>query len=334
VPAPAQHEVAETAAPLVSVVIATHNRPAALRQAIKSVQGQTFEDWEIIVVGDACRPDTPAVVLEFDDRRISYIELPINFGEQSGPNNLGMARSRGRYIALLNHDDLWFPDHLAALTAWLEASGADVAFSRGAVVLPRQSAEQDFEFVIHGRGKRGRYDPAMTTAYASTWLLRRWALEKVGWWRPAVECFAESSQDWLWRAWRRGLVLAAMPHLTVLMPQSGMRDGSYANNQAEEQITLLGAIQDDPEVLRRRLLERATEPKGFGPVRYWKRRFYAACGIDPRARSFRRKYRRGSLIQGLRLKRGLTAMPQRDPDIDGLREFYRSKAEPAESTRD
>jgi len=332
VSAPAQHEIAATDAPLVSVVIATHNRPSGLRQAISSVRGQTFEDWEIVVVGDACRPDTLAAVLEFDDRRIAYIDLPINFGEQSGPNNLGMARSRGRYIAFLNHDDLWFPDHLAALTGWLEASGADVAFSRGAVVLPRQSAEQDFEFVIHGRGKRGRYDPAMTTAYASTWLLRRSAVDKVGWWRPALECFAESSQDWLWRAWRSGLRMVAMPHLTVLMPQSGMRDGSYIDNRAEEQITLLEAIRDDPDALRRRLLERATEPKGFGPLRYWKRRLYAACGIDPRAKSFRRKHRRGSLIQGLRLKRGLRPMPQRDPDVDGLRELYRSKVQRPETT--
>ncbi|TIV65821.1 MAG: glycosyltransferase family 2 protein, partial [Mesorhizobium sp.] len=91
--------------PLVSVVIATHNRPAVLRQTLKSLIGQTLQDWEAIVVGDACRPDTPAIVAAFDDCRISYIDLPVNFGEQSGPNNIGFARARGRFVAILNHDD-------------------------------------------------------------------------------------------------------------------------------------------------------------------------------------------------------------------------------------
>lgn len=95
--------------PLVSVVIATHNRPAALRQALRSVLGQTLQDFEILVIGDACGPDTAATIAEFRDPRIIYIDLPVNFGEQSGPNNIGFARSRGRFVALLNQDDLGFP---------------------------------------------------------------------------------------------------------------------------------------------------------------------------------------------------------------------------------
>ena len=288
--------MADRDAPLVSVVIATHNRPAVLQQAIKSVIGQTLRDWEMLVVGDGCRPDTAVAVAGFGDPRIAYIDLPVNFGEQSGPNNLGLARARGQYVALLNHDDLWFPDHLSALTGWIEAVGADVAFSRGVVLPPRQSAGQDYEGRLQGRGLRGFYDPAMTTAYASTVLVRRSALERLGPWRPAAECVAESSQDWLFRAWRSGLVMSSMPHLTVLMPQSGMREGSYLGDEAEEQVALLQAMRD-PDALRLRVLERATEPKSFTGLRYWKRRLYAACGIDPRALSFRRNYRPGDLVE-------------------------------------
>ena len=45
-----------------------------------------------------------------------------NTGEQSGPNNEGVRRARGRYLAFLNHDDLFFPDHLASsIAAWSPA---------------------------------------------------------------------------------------------------------------------------------------------------------------------------------------------------------------------
>jgi len=329
----AQRTVADGNAPLVSVVIATHNRPAVLQQAIKSVIGQTLQDWEMLVVGDACLPDTPAAVAGFGDPRITYIDLPVNFGEQSGPNNLGLARARGRYVALLNHDDLWFPDHLSALTGWIDATGADMAFSRGAVLLPRQSTEQKYECTLLGRGLRGHYDPAVTTAYASTLLVRRQALERLGPWRPSAECVAESSQDWLFRAWRSGHVIASMPHLTVLMPQSGMREGSYLDNDAKEQIALLQAMQK-PDALRLDVLEQATEPKGSSRLRYWKRRFYAACGIDPQAWSFRRNYGRGDLVERLRRKRGLPPMPAREPGVDDLRALYRKRIEQREQAPD
>jgi glycosyltransferase involved in cell wall biosynthesis len=322
------------AEPLVSVVIATHNRPLALRQAINSVIGQTLQDWELIVVGDGCRPDTPAAVAEFHDPRISYIDLPVNFGEQSGPNNLGMARARGRYIAFLNHDDLWFPDHLAALTGWIEASGADIATARGASVKLRKSGQAEFDFVIMGGGRNGRYDPGMTLAVVSTWLLRRSARDEVGPWRPAAECVAESSQDWLFRAWRKGLVIATMPHLTVLMPHSGERPGSYVGDHADEQIELLAAMTEDPDALRLRVVENATEPKPIKFHRYWKRRFYAAIGIDPRAKSWRRNHGRGSFIQHLRRERGLPPLPARDPDLEDLQKRYRARSDQDPGAKD
>jgi glycosyltransferase involved in cell wall biosynthesis len=324
----------DRAEPLVSVVIATHNRPLALSQAIKSVISQTLQDWELIVVGDGCRPDTPAAVAGFRDPRITYIDLPVNFGEQSGPNNLGMARARGRYVAFLNHDDLWFPDHLAALTGWIEACGADIATARGANVKLRKSGQAEFDFVIMGRGRNGRWDPGMTLAVVSTWLLRRAARDQVGPWRAAADCVAESSQDWLFRAWCRGLVIATMPHLTVLMPHSGERPGSYVGDHADEQIELLAAINENPHSLRLRVVENAIEPKPIKFHRYWKRRFYAALGIDPRAKSWRRNHGRGTFIQHLRRERGLPPLPAREPDLEELRSLYRSKMAQAAAPKD
>ena len=160
-------------------MIATHNRPAALRQALTSVMRQTLQDWEALVIGDGCKPDTAAVVAEFRDARIVYIDLPVNFGEQSGPNNIGFARARGRFVALLNHDDLWFPDHLAAMTGWIDATGADVVMARGAVIRPA-SAAGDPVNSIFGFGKDGFYDPVTTEAFGSAQMVRRTSLGMTG----------------------------------------------------------------------------------------------------------------------------------------------------------
>jgi len=92
--------------PAVSIVMATYNRPSVLAFAIESVLAQEFADWELIVVGDACADQTAALVSSYGDPRISYVNLTTNFGEQSGPNNVGIARARGTYVAFLNHDDI------------------------------------------------------------------------------------------------------------------------------------------------------------------------------------------------------------------------------------
>ena len=306
--------------PLVSVIIATHNRPAVLRQTLKSLFRQTLQDWEAIIVGDACRPDTEATVTALGDARISYIDLPVNFGEQSGPNNIGFARARGRFVAILNHDDLWFPDHLASVSGWIDATGADVVIARSAVIEP--AASNCSRHTILGAGRKGFYDPVITLGLASSQMIRRTALPMLGPWRPASQCICESSQDWLFRAWRKGAVIATMPHLTVLLLHSGTREGSYARDTAREQEELMDAM-GEPDALRLRILGNAEEPPLPKRFHYLKRRLLAVLGVHPRARSFGRRYRRGAFIAMLRQKRGLPSMPEREPGVDELLARYR-----------
>ena len=85
-PAPA---IAES--PLVSVVIATYNWSEVLRWAIRSVRGQSYPHWELIVVGDRCTDDSEAVVESFGDPRIRWHNRERNAGSQSLPNNDGIA---------------------------------------------------------------------------------------------------------------------------------------------------------------------------------------------------------------------------------------------------
>lgn len=308
-----------------SVVIATHNRPAALRQALRSVVAQSLQDWEILVIGDGCRPDTAAVVAEFSDDRIAYIDLPVNFGEQSGPNNIGLARARGQFVALLNHDDLWFPDHLAAMTGWIDATGADVIIARGAIIEPVLRKGDPLKTSIYGMGKDGFYDPVITAGYGSAQMVRRASLGWLGPWRPARKCSCESSQDWLFRAWRKGAVIATMPHLSVLSIFSGQRRGSYVEDTAMEQEEFIDGMRM-PDDLRVKILAAAVPPSRLKKSSYLKRRLWAACGIYPRSLEFRRKYGRGAFVPRLREVRGLPPMPEREPGVDDLLTIYRRRS--------
>lgn len=234
-------------APAVAIVIATYNRSDVLRLAIASVVAQTLTDWELWVIGDACTDDSAAVVAAFGDPRIHFVNLPENVGEQAGPNNEGVARSRAPLVAFLNHDDLWFPDHLATAVAALEASAADLAFARGIAF------RTDGTRTMIGLAPTGRY--ALTTyAPASLWLVRRELLVALGGWRSAYRCRLAPSQDFLARAHRAGKRLVPAPRTTVLVIPAGSRKDSYVTGGAGEHEAVLREMQADP-AFRERLLE-------------------------------------------------------------------------------
>jgi GT2 family glycosyltransferase len=107
-------------APLVSVVIPAYRVAQYIAAALDSVLAQTFKDYEIIVVNDGS-PDTEELekALEPYRDRIAYLRQE-NQG-LSAARNTGIRAARGTYIAPLDADDIWAPEHLAAQFAVLEA---------------------------------------------------------------------------------------------------------------------------------------------------------------------------------------------------------------------
>ena len=119
----------ESTTPLVTVVIATYNRAETLKYAKESVLWQRYKNFELWVIGDCCTDHTEKVVQSFNDARVNFYNLPQNSGYQSKPNNEGIKRSKGQFIAYLNHDDIWLPNHLQDTVAHLQATNADIVFS-------------------------------------------------------------------------------------------------------------------------------------------------------------------------------------------------------------
>lgn len=99
--------------PRVSVIIPSYNTASLIANCLDSVFAQTFSDFEVIVVNDGS-PNTAQLeqVLEPYRGRIVYIRQE-NKGA-AGARNTAIAKARGEFLAFLDSDDSWFPDHLAS----------------------------------------------------------------------------------------------------------------------------------------------------------------------------------------------------------------------------
>lgn len=106
--------------PEISVVVPTRDRPLMLGEALASICRQRGARFEVIVVNDGGR-DVSDVLTKFGvGLDLHYISLPKNSGLPAA-RNAGIRRSRGRYLAYLDDDDLYLPDHLARLKARLDS---------------------------------------------------------------------------------------------------------------------------------------------------------------------------------------------------------------------
>ncbi len=105
----------------VTVVIPTHDRAFLIAQTIQCVLNQTWNDFEVIVVDNGSRDNTRAVVTGINDSRIRYIYQD-DTGSPAGPRNTGILQAEGRYVALLDDDDIWYPHKLARV---MEVFGRD-----------------------------------------------------------------------------------------------------------------------------------------------------------------------------------------------------------------
>jgi glycosyltransferase involved in cell wall biosynthesis len=126
--------------PLVSVRIGAYRGGEALiEKALASVRAQTYANWEAIVVVDGREPETAAAIASLGDPRLRCVQRPRNgpYPEERSrrwlvagcnPFNQGVALARGAWIAPLDQDDEWTPDHLEALLAGARETGAEVVF--------------------------------------------------------------------------------------------------------------------------------------------------------------------------------------------------------------
>lgn len=113
---------------LVSVVTPVYNCEPYLRQTVQTVLEQTFGQWEMIIVDDCSTDGTLALAhqLAAREQRICVLHNETNLGV-SMTRNRGILQARGKYIALLDGDDLWAPDKLERQVRLME-QGWDLVY--------------------------------------------------------------------------------------------------------------------------------------------------------------------------------------------------------------
>jgi hypothetical protein len=103
----------------VSVVMSVYNGERYLREAIDSILGQTFRDFEFIIVDDGSTDGTWAILQSYDDPRIFLLRNEENIGLTRSLNK-GLAVVQGDYIARMDADDISWPERLEKQVAYLD----------------------------------------------------------------------------------------------------------------------------------------------------------------------------------------------------------------------
>lgn len=222
--------------PRVTVIMATYNWSTVLPYSIGSVLGQTFADFELLVIGDGCTDDSESVVRGIEDRRVHWIGIA-GTGHQSGPNNEGLRQARGEIIAYLGHDDLWLPHHLAQHVAALEA-GHDITCSLAMFIGPDGS----FQECPRPDPQRGSF--MVPSAFAH----RRTMTERVGGWRDFRELSISPEGELLLRAFAAGQRYQQVTRLTVVKFPASIRRDVYRQRPFHEQAAWLKRIRTEPDL--------------------------------------------------------------------------------------
>lgn len=165
--------------PAVTVLICVHNAEDFLRETLDSVFAQTHRDFEVIAVDDGSTDRSAELLRSCRDPRLRVVRQPN--GGAPAAMNAGLRIAQGAYVALLDHDDVWAPEYLAAHVELLDQSPTiDLSFSWFQVI------DQDgVEIGVHSTRHHGTLEYRELLAdfvigATSNVVVRRKALEQAG----------------------------------------------------------------------------------------------------------------------------------------------------------
>lgn len=116
----------DSAYPALSVIMPSYNCEEYIADAIKSIIDQDFKDFEFIIVNDGSTDKTEEIILSFEDPRIIVIQNEYNIGNYPS-RNIGIKRAKGKYIAIMDSDDIALPDRLNKQFNYLENNPDTIA---------------------------------------------------------------------------------------------------------------------------------------------------------------------------------------------------------------
>jgi glycosyltransferase involved in cell wall biosynthesis len=133
--------------PLVSIITATYNHEKYISDCIHSVLAQTYQNWEMIIVDDGSNDNTYNIAQSFakEDQRITvFTQKNIGIFRLAETYNFGLTKSKGKYIAVLEGDDVWLPEKLALQVSGLEKDD-NLVLSYGQAYSSNEDLKSDYK---------------------------------------------------------------------------------------------------------------------------------------------------------------------------------------------
>ena len=109
--------------PCISIITPSYNSLRFIGETIRSVQSQSYKNWEMLIVDDASTDHSAVKIKEMieGDSRIRLLSLEENMGAAKA-RNIAIKEARGRYIAFLDSDDIWLPNKLETQLLFMEGT--------------------------------------------------------------------------------------------------------------------------------------------------------------------------------------------------------------------
>jgi len=184
--------------PILTILLPTHNQAGLLEIAIKSILYQSFQDFEVLVVGDGCTDNSAEVVKSFQDERLIWYDLPKapNFGYAN--RNVALKDAKGKYIGFTAHDDILFYDHFEKCINALESDEDKEIVCTRPVWISRQGEIIPIEFNLDNSFVLDRFiDRKLNQMAASCVVHRKDCFSKYGYWNDKLEWGGD------WDMWAR-----------------------------------------------------------------------------------------------------------------------------------
>lgn len=116
--------------PLVSIIMPSYNAENFIAESIESVLHQTYSNWELVITDDCSSDHTPDIVQSYcnQDSRIDFVIAKQHSGI-AGTRNQCLSRAKGRFVAFLDNDDLWYYEKLEKQVRFLTENDYPFAYS-------------------------------------------------------------------------------------------------------------------------------------------------------------------------------------------------------------
>lgn len=211
---------------LVSIITASYNVEQYIAETIASVQSQTYQDWEMIITDDASTDNTCKIIEEIakKDGRIKLLKLKQNSGPAVARNQ-SIKKARGRFIAFLDADDIWYPDKLALQVKLMLEQNISVSFTSYQHI---DVAGKDLNYVINAIPNLS-YAKLLKNNYIGN-LTGMYDVSKLG---KLYQPNLKKRQDWCF--WLEALKRSNKPAVGIqqVLAKYRIRKGSVSRNKVQ-----------------------------------------------------------------------------------------------------